>query len=158
MRPLTNTDSKDITWVHLFFSQLPLQPQKAHWSSPLCCKHVCTKPTKSSYNSFNCCTNYQPGIAKNSEKSSVNNLRFLRARLCLVVRPSCFLLWVVLAFPAPETFDLDLTGGLVCGLKLSVSGLTIKPDRSGDIGNVGIFPVREARMVTWKENTTCIDL
>lgn len=73
-----------------------------------------------------------------------NNLRFLSARLCLEVWPSCFLLWGVLAFITVEVFALAL-GTMIW--RFGVSGVTVKPDRSA-FGNEGILPVRDARMVT----------
>ncbi len=84
-------------------------------------------------------------------------LKFLSATLCLELRPSCFLPVDVCNFPVPMTFTkrLDaLAGGLVCWTECSVSGVTVKTDLSGDNGDVGIFPMMEARMVTWKKSTT----
>lgn len=87
---------------------------------------------------------------------------FLSDRLILEERLAGFLFWGVLAFPAPETFDLDLDTptGLAGWLGLSVSGLTTKPDRSGECSKFDVLPVREARMVTWKSkgNTIYFDI
>lgn len=77
------------------------------------------------------------------EADCVYHLRFLRDRLCLLVPASCLL---NLAFPAPETFALDLdtpTGGEDW---LTMNG--VSEEVSWETGNTDVFPAREARMVT----------
>lgn len=78
-------------------------------------------------------------------------LRFLSARLLLVESPHCFLLggptWV---FTAPVAY----LGLLISWLArwLTLSGLTVMPVRSEKVGCKGVFPVWEARIVTWVKN------
>lgn len=79
-------------------------------------------------------------------------LRFLSARLLLVEFPQCFLLGgPILVLTAPVTYDLDLLIGWL-GLWLTLSGLTVTPVRSVKLFCKGVFPVREARIVTWVKN------
>lgn len=114
-----------------FFKPLLICQNSFQWISPFCNQSV---------------------LRKRWEVKQWLYLRFLSARLCFELALSCFLFWAVLFFPAPERFDLDLetlTGGLVCWLRLSVS--EGKLDRSGVICTKGVFPVREARIVTWKD-------
>lgn len=82
-----------------------------------------------------------------------SNLRFLSARLLLVESPHCFLLCgPMLVFSAPVTFGLGLLMGWLA-LWITLSGLTTMPVRSNELCCI-VFPVWEARIVTWVKNTS----